>query len=408
LTVGRVDDGAKCIDGKLIHLHAVTAETEESRPASCIGRTYLNGSLEPPRSLGKRHPLPVGVTFHSMSVPDGIEINERRASFLRDAAERATGGSPVTVTARDLLLYWGAKRRRDSVAARVERDLSAFGLFAQPDFRDGWIDGEVRLLALASKDAAAGQDASSHPSTELPADVSLKVGALVVANTGVVGVQREQTLEMAQTLMMKHDYSQLAVLAGRREVLGAVNWESIAQARMRNPEAQLRDATIRAGLVDYDEDLLPKIPLVVDAGFVFVRGADRTITGIVTTADLSEQFAALAGPSLLLGEIERRLRRILAKFAPDDLATAVDPSDPREVESAEDLSIGEIARFLEAPANWARLEWQIDRGVFVQELHEVREIRNDVMHFSPDPPDGQQVDHLRMFNKWLRNLDATT
>jgi hypothetical protein len=32
------------------------------------------------------------------------------------------------------------------------------------------------------------------------------------------------------------------------------------------------------------------VPRIIDLGYVFVQGADGKITGIVTTADLSNQF----------------------------------------------------------------------------------------------------------------------
>ncbi|MFN8124665.1 MAG: hypothetical protein U0237_19835 [Thermoleophilia bacterium] len=61
------------------------------------------------------------------------------------------------------------------------------------------------------------------------------------------------------------------------------------------------------------DDLIALIPRIISESFVFVLGADETIAGIVTMADLSEQFATLANPFFLLGEIERRLRLILVR-----------------------------------------------------------------------------------------------
>jgi hypothetical protein len=156
--------------------------------------------------------------------------------------------------------------------------------------------------------------------------------------------------------------------------------------------------------VQLDADLIALIPTIVEHGFVFVVAADRTVAGIVTTADLSEQFASVAGPFLLLGEIERRLRRILTKcFGNDELATIVDPNDTdRAIESANDLSLGEVARFIETPDNWGKLAWPFDRAEFIKALEEVRAIRNDVMHFSPDPLSDTQDLALLNFVKWLR------
>lgn len=328
------------------------------------------------------------------------------AKFLQQAAARSAR-DPVRLSIRDLLAYWGAYRRGYWVVARIESDLAEVGLRTDPPFADGWIDSEVSLLPL--EDTSPTQIAEVSIRLEEPSrEVSLKVGSLESANAEVVGVQREDSLELAQTLMMRYDFSQLSVMSGRRDLVGALSWESIAHARLLSAEAGLRDAIRSAVIVSHDDDLIPLIPRIVNAGFVFVRGKDRSISGIVTTADLSSQFAALAGPFLLIGEIERRLRRVLDReFSPEELQAVVVPADSREVESAENLSLGEAARLCENRDNWKRLCWPIDRVQFVEELHEVREIRNDVMHFGPDPLDAEQVARLHRFIKWLRTLDPT-
>jgi hypothetical protein len=84
----------------------------------------------------------------------------------------------------------------------------------------------------------------------------------------------------------------------------------------------------------------------------------------------------------------------------------IDPKDTsREVESVDDLTLGEYVRLLENPDHWKRMNWAADRRVFTDALREVRDIRNDIMHFTPDPLDPDQVDALRLFIKWLRILE---
>jgi hypothetical protein len=75
------------------------------------------------------------------------------------------------------------------------------------------------------------------------------------------------------------------------------------------------------------------------------------------------------------------------------------------VESVSDLSLGEIGRIVEQERNWTRLNWPVDRAEFVKAFHEVREIRNDVMHFSPDPPTADQEATLINFMNWLKIMD---
>jgi len=160
-------------------------------------------------------------------------------------------------------------------------------------------------------------------------------------------------------------------------------------------------------MVRFEDDLIHHIPRIVQAGYVFVQSKDATISGIVTTADLSEEFARLATPFFLIGEIERRLRRAVDRlFSASALGEVRDFQDAtRDVASAEDLTLGEYVRLLENPSRWETTGWRVDRKVFIEALDHVRELRNDVVHFSPDPLGDDQLDELRNFVRWLKILD---
>ena len=140
---------------------------------------------------------------------------------------------------------------------------------------------------------------------------------------------------------------------------GPMSWESIAQAKIRKPDAGLRDAIVTPEVVGLNDDLLARIPMIVDASFVFVQALDRQICGIVTTADLSLEFAMLAKPFFLLAEVERRLRRLIDEhFTVEEIAAIVDPADAeRKAIPANDLTIGECARMLHSWNRWNRLGW---------------------------------------------------
>jgi hypothetical protein len=204
--------------------------------------------------------------------------------------------------------------------------------------------------------------------------------------------------------MLRYDFSQMAVMSSPRQLVGAVTWESIAIATLRDENVKLDDAIIPATSVRLDDDLIALIPTIIAQGFVFVEAKDRTLGGIVTTADLSSQFATLARPFLLIGEIERRLRAVISRcFEMADLVAVRDPEDnARSVESADDLTLGEVGRLIENPEQWSKLGWPLDRKEFVQAFDEIRDIRNDVMHFSPDPLSPRQDEALLNFMNWLK------
>lgn len=137
------------------------------------------------------------------------------------------------------------------------------------------------------------------PPTELDTQpvIGLRIDSLESANSGVTSVKPDDTLEKVQSLMMRHDYSQLAVMSGVRDLRGAVSWESIARARIRNPAATLKDAMVPAETLRSDDDLLAKIPVIQNAGYAFVIAHDNRVAGVVTPYDLSEQFANLVSRS---------------------------------------------------------------------------------------------------------------
>jgi len=281
-------------------------------------------------------------------------------------------------------------------------------LATDPEFEAGWIDSEVTIVPLTTTSATSQPAAAAtvEAGTQAPGEVGLRVSSLRSATAGLVSVSPQQSLRYAQSLMMRYDYSQLPVLSGLREERGVVTWESIAQARLRVRVAELHHAITPLVVVELRDDLLPVIPRLVERGFVLVRAGDRTFSGIVTLADISEEFVTLAGPFFLLGEVERRLRRAIDRcISGDTIASAVDPNTSRRVEGADDLSIGEYKRLLESPDNWALMSWEADRTVFLEALETVRQVRNDVMHFSPDPIEEERMDQMRAFLRWLRVLD---
>jgi hypothetical protein len=62
------------------------------------------------------------------------------------------------------------------------------------------------------------------------------------------------------------------------------------------------------------------------------------------------------------------------------------------------------ARPLEKPDRWKKLGWPLDRATFIKRLDDLRLIRNNVMHFNPEPLDPQAVVKLRHMLKLLRDF----
>ncbi len=349
-------------------------------------------------------------------VPHPVEVESTSQDdefdrFLAGARRKAEQGAPESVPIRELLRFAQAARRGTWVVTRLQKRLEGHGLFADPPLNQGWVDNHVVLRLLKQP---AGQPGAATETAEVApekAHVALTVASLRSATAGICSIDRTEDISVARGRMLRHDYSQLPVLAGPRRLVGAVSWESMAKASLRGAQS-LAEATIPTVPVRASDDLIALIPRIVAEGFVFVVGDDQTLTGVVTTADLSEQFATLANPFFLIGEIERRLRLIVDRhFTTEELQGVVAASgSTRPVSSADDLTLGEVQQLLGSRECWEeRLRWgTLDRKEFVAALDEARGIRNDVMHFSPDPLTDEQLDALRNLLGWLRVMEPRT
>lgn len=158
-------------------------------------------------------------------------------------------------------------------------------------------------------------------------------------------------------------------------------------------------------VVDHDASLLAHVSEIYKVGFVLVRGSDGAITGIVTTADLTLQFANMATPTALIAEVERRLRRRADEvFTLDEIRAA--SMKPAKTNSAADLTLGAYEHLLKEQSQFDRLKWRLDHGMFLTSLKTVRGIRNELAHFSTtDPITDAQLHAIEGLINMLRTVD---
>ena len=338
---------------------------------------------------------------------------------LRDAAQSVHAGKRRRVKVRTLLSWFGHKRRGSSVVWTIRQALQDLDLRTKPDFSTVGIDAFVRFSLLPARGAAGDRDSATRDGgvarengagDSLARDPGLYVGMLPAATSGVVAVTRDSTVSAAVTEMMIHNYSQLPVTQDLRRIDGMISWRSIGVARTTKPDAELgyvRDCLDKDySMVELDTPLLDAVVKIARDEVVLVLGPDKRITGIVTTSDLSLKYHELAAPFLLLQEIEFRLRLVIDDaFSKEEMAEAKDPRDDRrEIEGAADLSFGEYIRLVEARKNWNRLALPLDRRVFVRFLRDVKELRNEIMHFSPDDLSSENLKKIEKLRRLLERL----
>ena len=345
---------------------------------------------------------------------------------LKEIANHINQGGERSETVRTLLSWFEAERRGYWKVHEIRKALRKVKLKTEPDFEDAWIDAPVAFLikpkkekALVSAEPEVGSD--TEPKTDddttgarIPVKHAngvqnrIKIGVLAAANKPPRCVSPDAEISEAITLMLQHDFSQLPVTTSERDVKGIVSWRSLGSRLALGKQCKkVRECMEAPSEIRSDASLFEAIQQIVEHECVLVRDATRKLTGIITTEDLSRQFAQLGEPFLLLGQIENHVRNLIAnKFTKAELATVRDPADSsREIEDVSDLTFGEYVRLLQNAKQWTTFAIQIDRKTFTDELRKVGDIRNDVMHFHPDGVGPEDLATLRKFARFLSDLE---
>lgn len=344
-----------------------------------------------------------------------MEAENRLAEIAQQLREKKTV-EPVSV--RQFLSWFGSQRRGSWTVQWIRGHLQKANLQTEPDFDSVFIDAPISfsLVQPAAETTANKIEAppieigvSLSASIDVAVDPTYRISKLAAASNKPVSVTPDDNLEKATTLMLTHDFSQLPVMTSDREVKGIITWNSIGtRLALGKKGSFVREFMDNHQEISSTASLFKAIPIIVQYQYVLIRGDQNRITGIVTASDLSRQFQELAEPFLLLGEIENHIRLIIGdKFSSAELSDMRDSEDgDREVNSINDLTFGEYVRLLQSADRWKRINLPIDRVVFCDQLDTVRKIRNEVMHFNPDPMKEEDLQLLRNFAEMLRRLQS--
>lgn len=314
------------------------------------------------------------------------------------------GIKPQPVTARVFIGWFGAQRRTQLNVEFIRDFLKEHQLITYPDFEYAYIDSQISFLRAPKRKSAKSKE---EVVPDVNTDPTYRIGKLASANKQPVSVKPDALVAKAVTLMITHDYSQLPVMTSDREVKGIISWTCLgSQLALGKQCKYVRECMVPHKEISSDTYIFAAIEDIVKNQYVLIRNAENIISGIVTTSDLSQQFRQLGEPYLLLGEIENYIRRMIqAKYTIHEITAACGSSNTeRHIESVSDLTLGEHLRLIENPDNWERLAIPIDRQVFIKKLDEIRQIRNDVMHFDPDGIPDQDIERLRDFVRLMQSL----
>lgn len=311
------------------------------------------------------------------------------------AKEIKETGLSKMITPRMLVAAVGYEKRSPGACYLIDRFLEENDLEVEPHYLDVWPDNNIELRPKPKAKKRRREDPIK------------RIGLLKAANTKPATVDNSDSLDKAITLMMMNNYSQLPVMGGARKIVGYISWETIGEARSKgidtNEVKDYKRDSIR--VFRRDMPLMLAIREIYKNDFIVVIENDGTPCGIVTTADVSSQFLTWTEPFVMLEQIENQVRHLLdEKILLEDLKK-VCQEEGREVNAIDDLTFGEYQRLFENPKHWERIGLKsVDRTLFVKMFDDVRNIRNDVMHFDPEGIDETSREKLKSMANFLNKL----
>ncbi|MCY3690656.1 MAG: CBS domain-containing protein [Chloroflexota bacterium] len=333
-----------------------------------------------------------------MSTHNGDKWLVQAAQRMKDELDNGNVPTPERLTVRDLVGKYGFQRRSSWVTTHIQNLLDELELRAVPDIASGWIDATISI-ELDSAVSGVSSD-SQRP------DPIRRIDSLDAAHNNPVCVKSDAKLNVATTLMLLHDYSQLPVMDNLHGMVkGVISWQSIGARFALGSECdyvrQCMEPAERIPNVEISKNapLMEAIGIIAKQGYVLVRDREsqNVISGIVTATDLSNRFAELAEPFLLMEQIEKHLRNLIHREF--TLAVLQESSGDPNIAGSADMTLGGYQRLLERPAHWEELSIaaRIDHKEFVKHLCCVRKIRNSIMHFNTDGLSEKETEILRSF-----------
>jgi CBS domain-containing protein len=313
------------------------------------------------------------------------------------------------IPTKHIIEFYGVSRRGFRVIERVNSWLERYELIMEPDFTSANIYGHVEIKPKPTIPLSSELRKPKY-SDAIPRIGIIKSSDLDNSEnpeTKLLWVKKEKPLDEIITLMLFHNFSQIPILSSKKDVYGLISWKSIGRALSLGKNCIVAsDCYESVEVVNYDEPLFKAVKIVLEKEVVLVRDFKNEISGIVTATDIGEQFLILSEPFLLIEQIENFIRLILKdKLTYDDISKVLDPDKiEKEIKNLSDMSFGHYIRIFENEELFNKIELKIDRVMLQKMLKDVNKIRNEVMHFSPEEMDENDLLNLRRIQNFLQQV----
>lgn len=316
---------------------------------------------------------------------------------------------PKEIPTRRITELYGVSRRGWKVVERVNSWLEKHELIMEPNFEIANFYGYVKI---SPKPKIGIKNKLKKPKYT---DVIPRLGIIKSSELEnnekskheLVSVSKEESINKATSLMLLNNYSQLPILSSKREVYGIISWKSIGKALSLGKKCKkVIDCYEPVEILKYDAPLFDAVKIILNKEVVLVKNLKNEISGIVTSADIAEQFLILSEPFLLVEQIENFIRILLnEKLTYDDISKVLDLEKyEKEINHISDLTFGHYVRIIENETLFSKLGINVNRIILLKKLVEVNKIRNEIMHFNPEAMEESDLIILRKTQSFLQQI----
>lgn len=237
----------------------------------------------------------------------------------------------------------------------------------------------------------------------------LKVKEFIDEHHPVGTISEDLPLSKAKSQMILNDYSQLAVITNNKQ-LKAISWKSIGKAELINGKIEkVKDCLEEPALINESDTFIKYLKLIAKKDYVLVKNNDGKLVGIITTYDMTMRFNEFLKPYMQIGIIEESLRQIINTIVADNEITLKSPrNEEKEIsKKITDLTFFEYLNIIGSEENWKKLDLKdLDRSSFLSHLDKIREIRNKIAHYSPNPITESEKYSLKVTSELLLEIST--
>jgi hypothetical protein len=321
--------------------------------------------------------------------------------FRKIALSVTTTGVRTRMTRPEFLSYFGVTRVGVRIKSQISYHLRRMQVTTEPDFR-GKAAHEFYLIKATPR-SQLKQLKPEEPEVDEIDDNGGTIGELEIANRLPEFVLRDTSSEVLFQRLVQSGPRGIVMVVKRiesikadptkgvlahyvaREPQGVVTWEAYARFLKQNKaeptvaEVMTRDISI----VHQGDDVVMNMLRIEKLGVLAVVGSDGCVTGLLTRRDLLCELADSLVPYYIIALIEEFLRmRIKAAAIPLVRLREVAVDD--RLQSEDDLEFKGYENIFGNPELFSRMNMSGTAGEMQKLLENVREHRNDLMHFNQE------------------------